>query len=61
MLLVLRVVLLFDFAIDELGVRSLEPLARQVIDMSGHIIIPGFIDMHVHVTGGGGMSFKCVW
>lgn len=26
----------------------------ETVDLSGYIIIPGFIDQHVHITGGGG-------
>ena len=29
---------------------------KQVIDMEGCMVVPGFVDMHVHVTGGGGMT-----
>ncbi|MDF2524027.1 MAG: beta-aspartyl-peptidase [Clostridiales bacterium] len=35
--------------IPDLGVLELE-----VIDCSGRFICPGFIDQHVHITGGGG-------
>lgn len=30
--------------------------ADQVVDLAGHLIVPGFVDMHVH--GGGGGSFS---
>lgn len=33
-----------------------EGAAGSVVDLSGHLIVPGFIDMHVH--GGGGGSFS---
>ncbi|AOP50324.1 N-acetylglucosamine-6-phosphate deacetylase [Streptomyces lydicus] len=40
--------------------RDLEPAeggdAAGVVDLTGHLIVPGFVDMHVH--GGGGGSFS---
>ncbi|MFI5525859.1 N-acetylglucosamine-6-phosphate deacetylase [Streptomyces platensis] len=33
-----------------------EGAAGRVVDLSGHLIVPGFVDMHVH--GGGGGSFS---
>ncbi|WP_327225116.1 N-acetylglucosamine-6-phosphate deacetylase [Streptomyces platensis] len=33
-----------------------EGVAGRVVDLSGHLIVPGFVDMHVH--GGGGGSFS---
>ena len=30
------------------------PIACEVIDAEERILTPGFIDQHVHVTGGGG-------
>ncbi|WP_406478915.1 N-acetylglucosamine-6-phosphate deacetylase [Streptomyces platensis] len=33
-----------------------EGAAGSVVDLSGHLIVPGFVDMHVH--GGGGGSFS---
>ncbi len=30
------------------------PLGVQCLDASGVVVTPGFVDMHVHVTGGGG-------
>ncbi|MGW1374112.1 N-acetylglucosamine-6-phosphate deacetylase [Streptomyces sp. NPDC002446] len=43
------------------GVRSREADrdeggAGSVVDLSGHLVVPGFVDMHVH--GGGGGSFS---
>ncbi|POX37254.1 N-acetylglucosamine-6-phosphate deacetylase [Streptomyces sp. Ru73] len=32
------------------------PAAGTTVDLSGHLIVPGFVDMHVH--GGGGGSFS---
>jgi N-acetylglucosamine-6-phosphate deacetylase len=32
-----------------------EPAARNVVDLDGQWVLPGFVDMHVH--GGGGTSF----
>lgn len=31
-----------------------DELAVQTIDLEGQIVIPGFIDAHTHITGGGG-------
>jgi beta-aspartyl-dipeptidase (metallo-type) len=31
-----------------------DELAIQTIDAEGHAVIPGFIDAHTHITGGGG-------
>ncbi len=36
---------------DSLSVSELSPT---VIDVKGKIVCPGFIDQHVHITGGGG-------
>ncbi|WP_395369929.1 N-acetylglucosamine-6-phosphate deacetylase [Streptomyces tubercidicus] len=33
-----------------------ERVSGSVVDLSGHLIVPGFVDMHVH--GGGGGSFS---
>ncbi|MFG2097850.1 N-acetylglucosamine-6-phosphate deacetylase [Streptomyces sp. NPDC048612] len=33
-----------------------EGAAGQVVDLAGHLVVPGFVDMHVH--GGGGGSFS---
>ena len=33
-----------------------EGVAGSVVDLSGHLIVPGFVDVHVH--GGGGGSFS---
>ena len=33
---------------------NLEELSPEIIDVSGKKVCPGFIDQHVHVTGGGG-------
>jgi imidazolonepropionase-like amidohydrolase len=34
-------------------VRAL-PLKLQCFDASGLVVTPGFVDLHVHITGGGG-------
>ncbi|GAC23837.1 beta-aspartyl-dipeptidase [Paraglaciecola mesophila KMM 241] len=31
-----------------------DELAIQTVDVEGHAVIPGFIDAHTHITGGGG-------
>ncbi|AEF17677.1 isoaspartyl dipeptidase [Thermoanaerobacterium xylanolyticum LX-11] len=36
----------------DIHIRDLPELST--IDLSGHIILPGFIDQHVHIAGGGG-------
>ena len=36
--------------------RAASPDQASVLDLSGHWIVPGFVDMHVH--GGGGTSFS---
>lgn len=36
---------------DEIG---LLPIDCEVLDAKGKILTPGFIDQHVHITGGGG-------
>ncbi|GES31467.1 N-acetylglucosamine-6-phosphate deacetylase [Streptomyces angustmyceticus] len=33
-----------------------EAAAGRVVDLTGHLVVPGFVDMHVH--GGGGGSFS---
>ncbi|CAL8470415.1 g9957 [Coccomyxa elongata] len=34
--------------------ERIEPLASQVIDAAGCVIVPGLVDVHVHLIGGGG-------
>lgn len=41
------------FIADQLDVPD-QFVEIQVIDASGKLIVPGFIDSHVHITGGGG-------
>lgn len=38
---------------DKINIVASEELV-EVIDASGHYVVPGFIDSHVHVLGGGG-------
>ncbi|MFI1156165.1 N-acetylglucosamine-6-phosphate deacetylase [Streptomyces sioyaensis] len=38
------------------GAEGDEGAAGETMDLSGHLIVPGFVDMHVH--GGGGGSFS---
>ncbi|MEV5484914.1 MULTISPECIES: N-acetylglucosamine-6-phosphate deacetylase [Streptomyces] len=38
------------------GQEGDEGVAGETMDLSGHLIVPGFVDMHVH--GGGGGSFS---
>ncbi|MFI1307056.1 N-acetylglucosamine-6-phosphate deacetylase [Streptomyces sioyaensis] len=40
----------------DLGRDGDEGAAGETMDLSGHLIVPGFVDMHVH--GGGGGSFS---
>ncbi|MFI0908238.1 N-acetylglucosamine-6-phosphate deacetylase [Streptomyces sioyaensis] len=40
----------------DLGQEGDEGAAGETMDLSGHLIVPGFVDMHVH--GGGGGSFS---
>ncbi|MFJ6786683.1 N-acetylglucosamine-6-phosphate deacetylase [Streptomyces angustmyceticus] len=35
---------------------DVEAAAGRVVDLTGHLVVPGFVDMHVH--GGGGGSFS---
>ncbi|WP_226659214.1 beta-aspartyl-peptidase [Pseudalkalibacillus hwajinpoensis] len=47
--------LAFDkIALIEEGIELPDTLPHEVIDANGKIIFPGFIDSHVHITGGGG-------
>jgi len=41
-------------AIEERIDETRLPIAHEVVDANGAIVVPGFIDGHVHVTGGGG-------
>lgn len=38
----------------EIPLRFIRSFEVEEIDASGKIIVPGFIDQHVHITGGGG-------
>lgn len=31
-----------------------DPAWGEVVDLDGHVIVPGLVDVHVHLTGGGG-------
>ncbi|MFJ4282754.1 N-acetylglucosamine-6-phosphate deacetylase [Streptomyces massasporeus] len=42
-------------AIDGTRIAATAPQNAQLIDVSGHYVIPGFVDLHNH--GGGGASF----
>ena len=35
---------------------NLSGIEYQIFDLSGKIVTPGFIDQHVHITGGGGQA-----
>ena len=51
-----HVVLVDDGRIAEVGPASSTRLPKgvEVIDLQGHTLMPGLIDMHVHLTSGGG-------
>lgn len=38
---------------DSIGINLPEDVV-EIIDMEGKVLIPGFVDQHVHITGGGG-------
>ncbi len=40
---------------DNIEIGPLENLV-EVVDMSGRALVPGLVDQHVHITGGGGES-----
>jgi len=44
--------------LDDKAAAAIEGLhagiATRVMDAKGHIVVPGFVDIHVHITGGGG-------
>ena len=51
-----HVVIVKDGRIDSVApARSVEiPKGIEVLDLQGHTLLPGMIDMHVHLTSGGG-------
>ena len=38
------------------GITAPEHLDCQVLDAEGHKVVPGYVDQHVHIIGGGGES-----
>ena len=51
-----HVVVVKDGRIEEVSpARSADiPKGIEVVDLQGHTLLPGLIDMHVHLTSGGG-------
>ncbi|MER6682395.1 N-acetylglucosamine-6-phosphate deacetylase [Streptomyces olivaceoviridis] len=45
-----------EVAVDGKRIASTAPAGAQVIDVTGHWLVPGFVDIHNH--GGGGASFS---
>ncbi|MFI1796891.1 N-acetylglucosamine-6-phosphate deacetylase [Streptomyces sp. NPDC020379] len=43
-------------AVEGRRIAAVPPAGAPVLDLTGHWIVPGFVDMHVH--GGGGASFS---
>ena len=39
---------------DEFPIENLTGLGVRVVDAAGGYVVPGLVDIHVHVTGGGG-------
>jgi imidazolonepropionase-like amidohydrolase len=51
-----HVVIVKDGRIDSVGPARLTEIPKgiDVLDLQGHTLLPGLIDMHVHLTSGGG-------
>ena len=49
-----RVLRMFEESEEEASLRQLGLVT--VVDVTDLLVVPGFVDMHVHVTGGGGES-----
>lgn len=45
-------IVVVDGKIAEIGKSVVRPQGAEIIDLSGQFVMPGFIDCHIHLTGG---------